>query len=100
MNKTEFYTLVNVPAKSNKPIAKNVNGWTDGTYNYYKHDIWYCIEPNVGLAISKGDTRKESEKIPKKSTEKIAEYKKTGEYSKMKNTFQEAIKQLEAAGKK
>lgn len=53
MKKCSFYT------RKIKGIEW-VNGWTDGTYNYYKNgDLWFCIVPNVGIAAATGYSRKD-----------------------------------------
>ena len=55
MKKCVFYSLVQ---SSNKLIAQQWQGWTDGKYNYYKNGgMWFCIEPNCGLSIAAGETR-------------------------------------------
>lgn len=54
MKKCSFYT------RKAEGIVERVNGWTDGTYNYYKNgDMWYCIVPEVGLATAMGYSRKD-----------------------------------------
>ena len=53
MKKCSFYT------RKTKGIER-VNGWTDGTYNYYKNgDVWFCIVPEVGFAAATGYSRKD-----------------------------------------
>ena len=53
MKKCSFYTC------KTKGIER-VNGWTDGTYNYYKDgSIWFCIVPEVGLAAARGSSKKD-----------------------------------------
>lgn len=54
MKKCSFYT------RKAGGIVERVNGWTDGTYNYYKKgDMWFCIIPEVGLAAAMGSSRKD-----------------------------------------
>ena len=54
MKKCSFYT------RKTGGIVERVDGWTDGTYNYYKKgDMWYCISPEVGLAAATGYSRKD-----------------------------------------
>lgn len=56
MKKTIFYSMVR---EDNKNIAKRQEGYTDGTYNYYKKDsLWYVIHPLNGLSICANHTRK------------------------------------------
>lgn len=57
MVKHSFYTLI----KENKKIqAKLVNGYSDGTFYYYKKDdvTWHAIHPLIGLSIATGSQRK------------------------------------------
>lgn len=54
MKKCIFYT------RKTGGIVERVNGWTDGTYNYYKNgDLWYCIVPEVGLSVAMGRSRED-----------------------------------------
>lgn len=56
MKKTNFYSMVR---EEGKIIAKLHNGYTDGTYYYYKKDSsWHAIHPANGLSICSGYTRK------------------------------------------
>lgn len=56
MKKTSFYSMVR---EEGNVIAKLHNGYTDGTYNYYKKDsLWHVIHPVNGLSICSGNTRK------------------------------------------
>ena len=56
MKKTFFYSMVR---ESGKAIAKQQQGYTDGTYNYYKRDsLWFVIHPANGLSICSNHTRK------------------------------------------
>ena len=56
MKKTVFYSMVR---ENDKNIAKLQEGYTDGTYNYYKKDtMWYVIHPENGLSICTNHTRK------------------------------------------
>jgi hypothetical protein len=49
MKKTVFYSMVR---EDGAAIAKRQEGYTDGTYNYYKKDtMWYVIHPLNGLSI-------------------------------------------------
>ena len=54
MKKCSFYT------RKTGGIVERVNGWTDGTYNYYRNgDMWFCIVPEVGIAAATGYSRKD-----------------------------------------
>ena len=54
MKKCSFYTC------KTGGIVERVNGWTDGTYNYYKNgDVWFCIVPEVGLSAAMGSSKKD-----------------------------------------
>ena len=56
MKKTNFYSMVR---EEGQTIAKQHQGYTDGTYNYYKTgSIWHVIYPGNGLSICMGHTRK------------------------------------------
>ena len=56
MKKTYFYSMVR---EEGKAIAKQHQGYTDGTVNYYKKEkTWYTIHPANGLSICNGSTRK------------------------------------------
>lgn len=59
MKKCSFYTRKNKTGRTGG-IVERVNGWTDGTYNYYKNgNKWFCIVPEVGLAAAMGYSRKD-----------------------------------------
>ena len=56
MKKHKFYTMVR---QDNEYIAMLQDGYTDGTYNYYKKGAaWYAIHPANGLSINWASTRK------------------------------------------
>ena len=56
MKKTAFYSMVREEGEN---IAKLQQGYTDGTYNYYKKEsLWYVIHPINGLSICSNHTRK------------------------------------------
>lgn len=58
MKKTTFYSMVR---EDGAAIAKLHNGYTDGTYYYYKKDsFWHTIHPANGLSICSSRTRKEA----------------------------------------
>lgn len=59
MKKCSFYTRKNKTGRTGG-IVERVNGWTDGTYNYYKDgSIWFCIVPDIGIAAATGYSRKD-----------------------------------------
>lgn len=54
MKKCSFYT------RKTGGIVERVNGWTDGTYNYYRNgDMWFCIVPDIGIAAAMGSSKKD-----------------------------------------
>ena len=56
MKKTTFYSMVR---ENGAAIAKLQNGYTDGTFNYYKRGAsWFVIHPLNGLSICTDSTRK------------------------------------------
>jgi hypothetical protein len=57
MTKHSFYTLIR---ESGKTRAKLVNGYSDGTFYYYKSDggLWYAVHPLIGLSVATGSQRK------------------------------------------
>ena len=58
MKKHTFYSMVR---EEGVVIAKRQQGYTDGTYNYYrKNYTWFAIHPLNGLSICTGTTRKEA----------------------------------------
>ena len=58
MKKHRFYSMVR---EQGAVIAKLHEGYTDGTYNYYrKEKTWFAIHPLNGLSICTGSTRKEA----------------------------------------
>ena len=61
MQKHKFYSMVR---ENGEIIAKLHEGYTDGTYNYYrKNKTWFAIHPLNGLSICTGGTRKEAEEF-------------------------------------
>lgn len=56
MKKTNFYSMVR---ENGAAVARLHEGYTDGTYNYYKKDsAWFAIHPANGLSICTTNTRK------------------------------------------
>lgn len=56
MKKTIFYSMVR---EGGAAIAKRQEGYTDGTFNYYKRgSTWFVIHPANGLSICTDYTRK------------------------------------------
>lgn len=80
MKKHTFYILI---MRHNKIQAIKQDGFTDGTYHYYKNEFkkWYAIEPTTGLSvINSRNTRKDCEtaanapEMLEKVKEKITKY--------------------------
>ncbi len=58
MKKHKFYSMVR---EQGAVIAKLHEGYTDGTYNYYRAgSTWFAIHPLNGLSICDARTRKEA----------------------------------------
>ena len=60
MKKAIFYSLMFTGGKKQAVLQQ---GWTDGTYNYYKSQrggTWYAVHPLYGLSVATGDTRSEA----------------------------------------
>ena len=56
MKKTNFYSMVR---EDGAAVARLHEGYTDGTFNYYKKDsAWFAIHPANGLSICQEHTRK------------------------------------------
>ena len=56
MKKATFYSMVR---ENGENIAKRQEGYTDGTFNYYKFgSTWFVIHPINGLSICTYSTRK------------------------------------------
>ena len=56
MKKTNFYSMVR---ENGAAVARLHEGYTDGTFNYYKKDsAWFAIHPANGLSICQEYTRK------------------------------------------
>ena len=56
MKKANFYSMVR---ENGAAVARLHQGYTDGTYNYYKKDsAWFAIHPSNGLSICQTSTRK------------------------------------------
>ena len=69
MKKHKFYSMVR---ENGAIIAKLHEGYTDGTYNYYRKDKdWFAIHPLNGLSICTSSTRKAVAEIA--HTPKMAE---------------------------
>lgn len=93
MKKTKFYTLLKPDGEL---VIEIQNGWTDGTYNYYRPNqekYWYCILPDYGLAVSIGQTiEKARQKVDAIQAE--ADYDLTTDYAK---DMRAAFERLKAA---
>ena len=74
MKKNTFYSFMFM---DNKKQAVKHEGYTDGTYNYYKSEnycnTWYAVEPLTGLSVVNAPTRKEAAAQAHKLTEKVKE---------------------------
>ena len=71
MKKLEFYSMM---YKNGKKQAVKHEGYTDGTYNYYKNfSTWHAIAPAVGLSIIAANTRKEAQKQAQQLNAKVKE---------------------------
>lgn len=56
MKRAVFYSVM---MQKGGPAAVLHNGYTDGTYQYYKNGAQWCaILPAVGLSVCSGPTRK------------------------------------------
>ena len=93
MKKTKFYTLLKPDGEL---VIEIQNGWTDGTYNYYRPNrgkYVYCILPDYGLSVSRGQTIKEArQKADAKQTE--IDHELTTNYAK---DMRAAFERLKAA---
>lgn len=74
MKKHSFFSLM---YKDGRKQAVKHEGYTDGTYNYYKSDFksawWHAIEPSTGLSVAADSTRKTAAEQAHKLTEKVKE---------------------------
>lgn len=59
--KAEFYTVKYKLEESKQALYTELkNGWTDGTFNYYKNGKnWCALVPEYGMAVCFGWQRKE-----------------------------------------
>ena len=60
MKKNDFFSLCVIDGKKQAVLQQ---GWTDGTYNYYKSQrggTWYAVHPLYGLSVATGNTRSEA----------------------------------------
>ena len=80
MKKCEFYTLIR---QGSKPVAVKVNGYTDGTYNYYSQSRgnWMAIDPRTGLGVIKpAGTLKKAEAAAHEFDERLADLRSDKQY--------------------
>lgn len=96
MKKCQFYSMMRT---DNGPAAVLHDGYTDGTYNYYKLNgaHWCAIHPANGLQLAYAYTRKEcAEKAHAPGmAEKIAEA--TRRMQDAAQSFAEAVKKAKEA---
>ena len=75
MKKTTFYTRMHF---NHKVQAVQVDGYTDGTFNYYRNKFgqWHAIIPGIGLSVSGAMvyTRKAAQVIAHEGAVRIAEF--------------------------
>lgn len=97
MKKTYFYSMMKL---HNKATAILHNGYSDGTYYYYKSrcgNVWEVIHPLCGLAVTYGYTRKEAAEKAYSSTMAAAiEKAMTERGAELTAQFDKAIEALEA----
>lgn len=91
MKKCDFYTR-------QKPGLVLVRGYTDGTFNYYKHDIyrvWYAIDASTGLSICAGLTRASTQQYAWEHMDDYNKFLKTKKYIVAQQAFKEMIEEYE-----
>lgn len=96
MIKFSFYTFV---FENGKRQAKHiVNGYSDGTFYYYKNDFgtWFAIHPLCGLGVATGTTRTAAaqEAHSAKTTDGLKRADKTGYLDRLIDRFYTAICEL------
>ena len=97
MKKHSFYSLMRKDGK-NKAVLHN--GFSDGTFYYYKDNYtWYAIHPLCGLSVCYGYTRKEcadKAHAPALFAKITEDFVKRGET--LTAQFENAIRELKAEG--
>ena len=72
--KCSFYTIRH-DEKTKRPTAQQVNGYTDGVYNYYasgdKAKQWHAIHPVYGLSVAYASTRQATQARAMELTEMV-----------------------------
>lgn len=78
--KCTFYTIRR-DDKTGKPAAQQVNGYTDGIYNYYAigtgSKAWNAIHPVFGLGVAMGDSRKAAQAQALERSEQVKHFEET-----------------------
>lgn len=88
MKKIKFFTLMK---QKGHYIAEQKDGWTDGTYNYYRPNQnadWYCILPDYGLSVTRGRTPNEARQKADAIQDKIDQALKTDYAKDILNKFE------------
>ncbi len=72
--KCSFYTIRR-DDKTDKPAAQQVDGYTDGIYNYYaagdKSKQWHAIHPVYGLSVAYASSRKAAQEKAQEYAEQV-----------------------------
>ncbi|MBD5098145.1 MAG: hypothetical protein HDT35_01070 [Clostridiales bacterium] len=72
--KCSFYTIRR-DEETKRPTAQQVDGYTDGIYNYYssgdKSKQWHAIHPVYGLSVAYANSRKAAQTEAQKHAEQI-----------------------------
>jgi hypothetical protein len=101
MFKFSFYTFV---LEKGKRQAKHIsNGYSDGTFYYYKSDLgtWYAIHPLCGMAVTRATTRAAAaeEAHSAKTMEGLKRAHETGYLDRLTDQFYKAILELQKSEK-
>ena len=72
--KCSFYTIRR-DEKTKRPTAQQVDGYTDGVYNYYatgeKSKQWHAIHPVYGLSVAYASSRKAAQEQAQERAEQV-----------------------------
>ena len=96
MIKSSFYTFV---LEKGKRQAKHiVNGYSDGTFYYYKSSFgtWYAIHPLCGLSVATATTRKDAQQQAHsvKTADGLKRANETSYLNRLTDQFYKAISEL------
>lgn len=96
MIKSSFYTFV---IKNGKRQAQHIaNGYSDGTFYYYKSDrgTWSAIHPLCGLSVASATTRTAAaqEAHSTKTSDGLKRANETGYLNRLTDQFYKAICEL------